>query len=627
MAVTAGAQTLNVVVGEVTYQIPASQAGNMTYASGSTLTILNKTFTLTDIDSMYVDDTSVTDNAVSVTYSGTTAAVKVAGNCMQYLTVEANGAAVSIVQSSDLADELTYTLTGTSDNGSFYMDGDLKASVVLSDLTLTCTDSAAINIENGKRIAMTIEGTNTLKDSSSSGGKGALMVNGHPEITGSGTLNLYGYKKHAFWADEYIQLKKSMTGTINILYAVGDGINVNQYFEQNGGTLNISGTLDDGIQVSADDDESGYVNIAGGTLNITTTAAGNKSLKADGNISINADKSTPTVTIANSGTGKWDSDDAEVKGAACISSDANITIDAGTITLTATGNGGKGLKCDSVLTVNGGTMTIATSGKLYVSNGTSTYDGNYSNQLGSIDNLADAYSTSPKGVKVGIKASESSTGSAVGDIQINGGTINITSSGEQDGSEGLESKNTLTINDGTVTVYAYDDAINSAKNLYIKGGTVTAVSKNNDGIDSNADLYIEGGTVMAFGATAPECGLDAAVGYSYYFNGGTVLAVGGSSDAPSSSSTQAYVSGSGSVSANTTIKLSSGSTTLCSFTVPSTVSYSSTGGGGMGGPGGGPGGGGMSSSLSIMITTSGISSGSSYTLTNGSSTSTVTGKK
>lgn len=32
------AQTLNVVVGEVTYKIPASQAGSMDYADGSRLT-------------------------------------------------------------------------------------------------------------------------------------------------------------------------------------------------------------------------------------------------------------------------------------------------------------------------------------------------------------------------------------------------------------------------------------------------------------------------------------------------------------------------------------------------------------------------------------------------------------
>ena len=39
------AQTLNVQVGQVKYQFPANQAGEMNYAEGTTLTIMNKVFT------------------------------------------------------------------------------------------------------------------------------------------------------------------------------------------------------------------------------------------------------------------------------------------------------------------------------------------------------------------------------------------------------------------------------------------------------------------------------------------------------------------------------------------------------------------------------------------------------
>ncbi|MBM6993575.1 MAG: carbohydrate-binding domain-containing protein [Prevotella sp.] len=620
-SVAASAQTLNIVSGGVVYAVPAAQAGDMIYQDGTTLTVMNKTFNITDIDSIYIDNSAVTDDAVDVTYSGTTATVRVAGNIMQYLAeAKADGAYVTLVQSSDLAREITYTLSGTSDNGSFYMDGSYKATVVLNGLTLTSTDSAAVNIENGKRINLDIEGTNTLKDSESSGGKGALMVNGHSEITGSGTLNLYGYAKHAYWADEYVQLKASMTGAINVLYAAKDGLSINQYYVQNGGTVNISGVLDDGIQVSADDEETGYVTLSGGSLTIAATAAGSKGIKADGSISINNAKSTPTLTITNSGTGKWDSDDSEVKGSACLSSDANITIDAGTISLTATGNGGKGMSCDSVLTVNGGELTVATSGKQYVNiGGTQAYDGTYS---GNFDSLADAYSSSPKGIKVGIKADDNG-GVAVGDIQINGGTVKVSATGQQDGSEGMECKNTITISGGTVSVNSYDDAINAAKNIYIKGGTVTAVGSNNDGIDANANIYISGGTVMAYGGSSPECGLDAAEGYQMYFTGGTILAVGGSSSTPtSSSSTQPYVNTTGSVSANSTISIVSGSTTLASFTVPSTYSASgSTSGSNR--PGGGFGGG-MGGSTYILISTPDMVTGSSYTVSSGSSSSTAT---
>ena len=137
---------------------------------------------------------------------------------------------------------------------------------------------------------------------------------------------------------------------------------------------------------------------------------------------------------------------------------------------------------------------------------------------------------------------------------------------------------------------------------------------------------------MAFGTKEPECGIDANEegGYSVVFTGGTLLAVGGGNSVPSTSaSTQPYVTASMSVTANTTVTLKSGSTTLATFTVPS--SYSSSNGGNSGGwkAGFGPGGGGGgqtggSGSSSVLVSCPGMTSGSSYTITSGSSSSTAT---
>ena len=46
LTIAAGAQTLNVQVGNVTYQFPATQTGEMTYSDGTTLTIMGKEFTI-----------------------------------------------------------------------------------------------------------------------------------------------------------------------------------------------------------------------------------------------------------------------------------------------------------------------------------------------------------------------------------------------------------------------------------------------------------------------------------------------------------------------------------------------------------------------------------------------------
>ena len=147
---------------------------------------------------------------------------------------------------------------------------------------------------------------------------------------------------------------------------------------------------------------------------------------------------------------------------------------------------------------------------------------------------------------------------------------------------------------------------------------------------SNGNMYISGGTVIACGAGQPECGLDAAERYYLYITGGTVLAIGGGNNTVTSmSGAQCVLSTSGSATSGTAVSVKSGSTTLASFTVPTGYAPTSGGGGGFGGFGGfgGPGGGGFgpggggSSSYSYLLSCGGLTSGSSYTVTIGSSSS------
>lgn len=613
--VTANAQTLNIKTGNVTYAIPAAQAGEMTYDNGTMLTVMGKTFALDDISSMFVDDSEVSDNTVTVCYNGTEASVIVAGNVARYVETTVTGAHVCIVQSEDVGEstcgEITYSLSGESADGGFTLEGSYKASLELRGLTLTNLSGAPLDIQNGKRISLSVKnGTeNTLTDCSGGSQKGCIVCKGHLELKGKGSLSVSGNTSHAIYAKEYVEMKNC---TVNVLTAVKDGLNCNQYFLMESGTLSISGTGDDGIQVSFKDDENrededtGSITITGGTLIVAVTATASKGIKADGDVAISGGE----ITISTSGGGKWDDEDIKTKAATCISADGDIQIDGGTLCLASTGAGGKGISCDGVLTVNDGDITINTSGGIFAYvNGRE-----YNNYTGNTDNLDSDYKSSPKGMK------------ADGDVIINGGNINVTTTGT--GGEGIESKATLTVNDGIIVINSYDDGLNSSGHLYLKGGDITVVATNNDAIDSNGNMYISGGTIRAFGAKSPECGIDAneEEGYSVFFTGGTLLAVGGGNSTPTSTeSTQAYVSGSGSVSANSTITLMSGSETLATFTVPDNYTSSSQGGGpGGGGPGGGPGGFGGNSGSSILITCGGLVSGNSYTLINGSSSTSVT---
>ncbi|MBP5377832.1 MAG: carbohydrate-binding domain-containing protein, partial [Bacteroidaceae bacterium] len=151
------AQTLNVKVGNVIYQFPASQAGEMQYSDGTTLTVMGKTFQLADISSMTVDDSEVTDNLVSVEYGTSSALVRIAGNVAQYVEASVDGAHVSISQWNTSAvdgDELTYQLSGSTSNGSLTLAGQYKCTVSLAGVTLTNPTGAAIDISNSRRIQL-----------------------------------------------------------------------------------------------------------------------------------------------------------------------------------------------------------------------------------------------------------------------------------------------------------------------------------------------------------------------------------------------------------------------------------------------------------------------------------------
>lgn len=586
LTIAATAQTLNVKVDSVVYQFPASQAGDMTYSDGTTLTIMGKAFTLSDISSMTIDNTEVTDNSIGVAYDGSSALVTVAGNVAQYVTPTVSGAHVSIAQSDDVAEEITYTLSGTSTDGEFYMSGSYKATVELNGLTLTNAtpvySGAAVHIQNGKRIKMKVVTgtTNTLVDAAGGSQKGCLYIKGHAEFAQKGTLNITGNVKHGIKTGEYITLKNA---TINVLSAVGDGINCEQFFQMTSGAINIQGVGDDGIQCDVEDaatgettdhedEDSGNVYIEDGTLTVNVTADAAKGVKCEGDMRISGGK----VTITTSGGGVWDSTKLKTKASACLGSDGAMTISGGTLSLTSTGAGGKGLNVDGALTIKGGTTTISTSGNAVVASSTGTLSVVTSSQQ--LDRYESDYKSSPKGIK------------ADGAITISDdAVIYVTTTGA--GGEGIESKTSITITGGQTTVNASDDGINASYNtstggsgdLTISSGYVFSRSTGNDGIDANGNCYIKGGLVYAIGTGGVEKSIDANTeqGKKLYITGGTIIAVGDLEGGSSiSGGTCKYTT---SWNATSWYALYNGDTLVAAFKTPT----KSSGGGGGGWPGGG----------------------------------------
>ena len=597
------AQTLNIEVGQVTYLFPAEQAGIMNYTDGSTLTVMDKVLALAEVGEMYVNETSVVDNTVSVVYNGGAATVFVAGNVAKYLTINVSGAHVNIAQSDDLAEEITYSLSGSSADGEFYMSGSYKATIELNGLSLTNTmpvsSGAAVHVQNGKRIKVKVmEGTsNMLEDAAAGEQKGAFYVKGHPEFSGKGTLMVKGHVKHAIKSGEYITLKDA---TLKVLSAAGDGLNCGQYFLMKSGVLDISGVTDDGIQCDIDDtdvgstgetadhedEDSGNIYLAGGQITINTAGIAAKGVKSEGDLIVTGG----VIAITTTGKGKWDEEDLKTKAAACLGSDAKVVIAGGTLTLTSTGAGGKGINCDAAFEMSGGEVTIVTQGALYYHNGT-TENTNYT---GNTDNVNSDYYSSSKGVK------------ADGAITISGGKISVATAGRN--AEGIESKTSILISAGEVTVNSYDDGLNvggDGSDLIISGGYVYSRALNNDGIDGNGNVYVKGGLVYAIGANSPEVAIDAnsEEQKKLYVQGGTLIAVGGlESGAQISGGTCKQTT---SFSAETWYALYNGSELVAAFKTPAASSSSSGGGR----PGGGPGGGGSKKLVVYTASTPALQSG------------------
>lgn len=488
---TLHAQTLNVRVGSVTYQFPASQTGEMTYADGQSVTIMGRTFILTDIDAMTVDGTKVKDNTVSVEYDGETASITVAGNVAQYVETTVDGAHVSIIPTNtdDVdGDEITYSLSGTTSNGSLTLGGAYKCTVQLAGLTLTNPTGAAINITNKKRIQLSVKKNteNTLADGAGGSQKSCIYSKGQLQLQGNGSLTVTGNTAHAIKSGDYIQLKNL---TLMIPSAVDDGINCNKYFLMESGNVSISGVGDDGIQVELEEDvdttgeteehkdeNSGTIYVDGGTLTINNSAA-------------------PTLV-------NGDVKSAKGMKALCM------TLNAGDITINMSGNASKAISCgDGTKSTSGGGGGGPWGGGWGGSTKWTNVKGSFT--MGRTDGSGPKLTVSQTGATY--NSSSAKAIKAICAVTIYGGETDIYT--KSSGGEGLESKTSVDIQGGQHYFKCYDDCINSAGKIFFNGGITVCYSYGNDAVDSNAGTAgaITIGNGVAFAYTtkgSPEEGFD-----------------------------------------------------------------------------------------------------------------------
>lgn len=422
-------------------------------------------------------------------------------------------------------------VTGVTESGGLKIYSNNKYKLTLKGVDITSKRGPAINSQSKKRVFLHLaedttnrltdcetysEDSYTLPGSTDEDRKGCLFAEGNIIVSGYGALVVAGKQKHAI---------------------VTDGC----YYQRPGVTIAVIESAKNGIHVKGDSDDNTGVTINGGAITTSTSSTAGKGIKCDMDIVIGGGK----LNMQTSGNATYDSEDNDTSSASCLKSDTNIYINGGELTLKSSGTGGKGISTDSNLEVNGGIINITTTGGQY----------RYSNSL----------TSSPKGVR------------ADGNITINNGTINITVSGASEGSEGLESKATLTVNGGETIINAYDDAINASNAINVNGGKVYARATNNDGIDSNGKLTINGGLMIGVGSREPEGGIDVDNSTSLIINGGTAIGIGGTMMGKPSSSSEQYSVVYGGVTATSGDKISvldSSNNTILTFEFPQAMNNS-----------------------------------------------------
>ena len=389
MAVSGVAQTFTIwTKGNALLATPA-QVGEMVF-SGTQVSVGNLVLDYADIDSMTYSEQNFDPQVVDFAYAGEQCYTRVPLALMDYLTIDKDGAYVTVTSTAAADPEIVYSLSGATSNGAFVQDGTYKCGIVLNGVSITSQRGAAVHIRNGKRIDIDLaDGTvNSFSDYAAGIQDACFHVKGHPEFSGHGTLNITGNAKHAYKSGEYTLLKRS-TGTINILAAKSDAMHIDQYFHQRGGTVNISPTvMGDGIQVDTTNDrtdelngqiliDSGYVNITlngddcdglkcdsaltitGGNITIATTGRGSKCINAGTNAMINANTIAPNIQLTASG-GRLQVG-IDNKRSMCLKAGGDLCFYAGTLSAKNTGDKGRSIK------VNGNYYRIQSAISLTVS--------------------------------------------------------------------------------------------------------------------------------------------------------------------------------------------------------------------------------------------------------------------
>ena len=327
------------------------------------------------------------------------------------ITVTGNGASASGAVAT-ITEKGTYLVSGTLTGGQIIIDTEDKVQLVLSDVTMSNSETACIYVKNADKVFVTLADgtTNTLSDAgiafeeTEEGIDGVIYSKDDICFNGTGTLVVNANGNHAIVGKDDLKI----TGGTYKLTAANKGIIAEDSIRILDGTIAIE-SGDDALHADTDDDETkGYVYIAGGSL---TLKAGDDGIHAetalvidDGVIDVSESYEGlegATITV-NGGDVRVKASDDGLNATGTGSEDSANASDDGEMTQDGQQNrggrngfGGGGMMdadASAVITINGGNIYvdaggdgIDSNGYIYVYGGNVTVDGPTNDGNGALD--------------------------------------------------------------------------------------------------------------------------------------------------------------------------------------------------------------------------------------------------
>lgn len=368
---------------------------------------------------------------------------------------------------------------------------------------------------------------------------------------GSTSVDGSGYNTEVEVEDPEVIDVDENTGEFSI--STSDGAyskNGSIYTLSSAGTYSLSGKLEGQILVSAAETDEVVIELNGVSISYDQDSP-IKAVSAD-KVEISAKKDTENTISDNRSVKTVDTD---TLGEGAIYADCDLKL-KGSGTLVVTGNYNNGVHTTKDLTIQKLTTKITGYNNAIKGN----------NSVTITSGIVQAYAKTGNGIKTEDN-DISSSGNQKGTIAINGGTVYVdslhdaidsvydvvvdqldeavetsvtiktgknstyySSSFKADSEKGLKALNSITINNGLVTIAASDDAVhanygetlaNGSKglgNITVNGGTVQ-VASGDDGLHADNTLSITGGKVVVTNATEGFEGnyINISGGYSYIY--------------------------------------------------------------------------------------------------------------